>query len=68
VPIGALYANGNGSAYVILAGRRDQHVAVSVGRAIGGYVPVVDPPTVLLPGTRLVLDSSQAGSGGFAGP
>ena len=68
VPIGALYANGNGSAYVILAGPRDQHVAVSVGRAIGGYVPVVDPPTVLLPGTRLVLDSSQAGSGGFAGP
>jgi hypothetical protein len=35
---------------------------------VGGYVPLVNPPTQLLPGTKLVLDSSQATSGGFGGP
>jgi len=66
VPIGALYASGSGSAYVILAGRGHRHLAVDVGQAVGGYVPIVDPPTDLLPGTKLVLDSSQsyAGLGG----
>ncbi len=68
VPIGALYASGDGSAYVILAGHILRHVAVNVGQAVGGYVPIVDPPTVLLPGTKLVLDSNQANSGGLGGP
>jgi hypothetical protein len=68
VPIGALYANGDGSAYVILASDRRQHVPVSVGQAVGGYVPIVTPPIALLPGTELVLDASQATSGGLGGP
>jgi hypothetical protein len=68
VPIGALYASGDGSAYVILAGHAHQHVPVSVGPAVGGYVPIVNPPITLLPGTELVLDASQASSGGFSGP
>jgi peptidoglycan hydrolase-like protein with peptidoglycan-binding domain len=68
VPIGALYASGDGSAYVIVDGRGLRHVTVNVGQAVGGYVPLVNPPTQLLPGTKLVLDSSQATSGGFGGP
>lgn len=68
VPIGALYASGDGTAYVILASHGLRHVPVNAGQAVGGYVPLVDPPTQLLPGTRLVLDSSQAASGGFGGP
>jgi hypothetical protein len=68
VPIGALYADGSGNAYVILAGHSSEHLAVTVGQAVGGYVPVVDPPTQLLPGTELVLDSSQANSSSFGGP
>jgi peptidoglycan hydrolase-like protein with peptidoglycan-binding domain len=68
VPIGALYANGSGSPYVILAGHADQHLAVNVGQSVGGYVPILNPPTQLLPGTRLVLDSSQTNTGGFGGP
>jgi hypothetical protein len=68
IPIGALYANGSGSAYVILAGHNTQHLAVTVGQAVGGYVPVIDPPTQLLPGTELVLDSSLANGNGFGGP
>jgi hypothetical protein len=67
VPIGALYANGGGSPYVILDRRGYPHLPVNVGQAVGGYVPIVDPPTDLLPGTELVLDSSQASSGGFGG-
>jgi hypothetical protein len=68
VPIGALYATGAGSAYVILAGHGRQHVPVSVGQAVGGYVPIVNPPVALVPGTELVLDASQASTGGFGGP
>jgi peptidoglycan hydrolase-like protein with peptidoglycan-binding domain len=68
VPIGALYANGGGSPYVILDRAGDPHVPVSVGQAVGGYVPIVNPPTELLPGTELVLDSSETSSGAFAGP
>jgi hypothetical protein len=68
VPIGALYASGNGSAYVILASHGGQHVPVSVGQAVGGYVPIANPPIALLPGTKLVLDGSQANSGAFGGP
>jgi Putative peptidoglycan binding domain len=74
VPIGALYASGNGSAYVILtghghvAGHGHRHLPVNVGQAIGGYVPIVDPPAGLLPGTMLVLDSSQSSYTGFGGP
>lgn len=68
VPIGALYASGDGSAYVILAGRTPRHIPVNPGQAVGGYVPIVDPPTGLLPGTRLVLDSSQSNFTGFGGP
>ena len=68
VPIGALYANGDGNPYVILAGHRSQHLPVSVGQAVGGYVPIINPPTQLLPGTELVLDSSQANNAGFGGP
>lgn len=68
IPIGALYANGDGSAYVILAGHGDQHIPVIVGQAVGGYVPIVNPPVALLPGTELVLDASQASTGGFGGP
>lgn len=68
VPIGALYANGAGSPYVILARHGLPHVPVTVGQAVGGYVPIVDPPTELLPGTKLVLDSSQTNNGGFGGP
>lgn len=68
VPIGALYANGDGSPYVILARRQYPHVPVSVGQAVGGYVPIVNPPTQLLPGTQLVLDSNQISSSGFGGP
>jgi hypothetical protein len=68
VPIGALYATGAGSAYVILANRGRQHVPVTVGQAVGGYVPIVNPPIALVPGTGLVLDASQASSGGFGGP
>lgn len=68
IPIGALYANGSGSAYVILAGHNPQHLAITVGQAVGGYVPLIDPPTQLLPGTQLVLDSSQANDSGFSGP
>jgi hypothetical protein len=68
VPIGALYASGGGSAYVILAGRGLKHIPVNVGQAVGGYVPVVEPPTDLLPGARLVLDSSQSNNTGFGGP
>ena len=60
LPIGALYANGDGSAYVILAGHGGEHVPVTVGQAVGGYVPVVNPPLSLLPGTELVLDAGQA--------
>ena len=68
VPIGALYASGNGSAYVILAGRGHRHLSVNLGQAAGGYVPIVNPPTGLLPGTSLVLDSSQGNYSGFGGP
>jgi hypothetical protein len=68
VPIGALYASGAGSAYVIFAGRGRLHVPVSVGQAVAGYVPIVDPPSRLLPGVRLVLDSSQSNTPGFGGP
>ncbi len=68
VPIGALYASGSGSPYVILANHADQHLAVNVGQTVGGYVPILNPPTQLLPGTRLVLDSSQTNTGGFGGP
>jgi hypothetical protein len=68
VPIGALYANGGGSAHVILAGQGVRHIPVNVGQAVGGYVPIVNPPTELLPGIELVLDSSQTNSGGFGGP
>jgi hypothetical protein len=68
VPIGALYASGNGSAYVIISGRSPRHVPVNVGLAVGGYVPIVDPPTELLPGTKLVLDSNQSNNVGFGGP
>jgi len=68
LPIGALYASGDGSAYVILAGHSRQHVPVTVGQAVGGYVPIVNPPITLLPGTELVLDASQASSGGVGGP
>jgi hypothetical protein len=67
VPIGALYANGDGSPYVILD-HGLQRLAVNVGQAVGGYVPIINPPTQLLPGTALVLDSSQASTGGFGGP
>ncbi len=67
VPIGALYADGAGSAYVIVAGPRRQHIAVTVGQAVGGYVPIIDPPVPLLPGTKLVLDASQASSNGGLG-
>ena len=35
IPIGALYANGSGGAYVILAGHNPQHLAVTVGQAVG---------------------------------
>jgi hypothetical protein len=68
VPIGALYASGSGSAYVIVSGHGLRHVPVDVGQAVGGYVPIVDPPTELLPGTKLVLDSSQSNNVGFGGP
>ena len=68
VPIGALYANGGGSPYVILDRRGFEHLPVTVGQAVGGYVPIVNPPTQLLPGTELVLDSSQANNSGFGGP
>jgi peptidoglycan hydrolase-like protein with peptidoglycan-binding domain len=68
VPIGALYASGNGSAYVVLAGHGRPHVPVSVGQAVGGYVPIANPPIALLPGTKLVLDASQAYSSGSGGP
>jgi peptidoglycan hydrolase-like protein with peptidoglycan-binding domain len=68
VPIGALYANGDASPYVILAGHGFHHVPVSVGQAVGGYVPIVNPPTRLLPGTKLVLDSSQANNSASGGP
>jgi hypothetical protein len=68
VPIGALYASGSGNAYVIISGRGLRHVPVNVGQAVGGYVPIVDPPTELLPGTKLVLDSSQSNNVGFGGP
>jgi len=68
VPIGALYASGNGSAYVIVSSRGLRHVPVNVGQAVGGYVPIVNPPTELLPGTKLVLDSSQSNNVGFGGP
>lgn len=64
VPIGALYATGSGSAYVILAGHGGRHVPVTVGQAVGGYVPIINPPVALLPGRELVLDSSQAASAG----
>lgn len=67
VPIGALYASGDGSAYVILAGPGARHIAVNVGQAVGGYVPIVDPPTTLLPGAELVLDSNQSAGSGFGG-
>lgn len=67
VPIGALYADGSGSAYVILT-HGHRHLSVNVGQAVGGYVPIVDPPTGLLPGTMLVLDSNQSGFTGFGGP
>jgi hypothetical protein len=67
VPIGALYASGSGSAYVILShGLR--HISVTVGQAIGGYVPIINPPTNLLPGAELVLDTSQSYAAGFGGP
>ena len=36
VPIGALYASGDGSAYVIVSGRGLRHVPVNVGQAVGG--------------------------------
>ncbi len=68
VPIGALYAGGNGSAYVIVAGRGHRHLPVNLGQAVGGYVPIVNPPTGLLPGTSLVLDSNQGNYSGFGGP
>ena len=68
MPIGALYASGNGNAYVVLDVHGHRHLAVNVGQSIGGYVPIVDPPTGLLPGTRLVLDSSQSNNFGFGGP
>ncbi len=68
VPIGALYASGSGSAYVILDVHGLRHVPVNVGQAVGGYVPIVNPPTELLPGTKLVLDSSQSNNVGFGGP
>jgi peptidoglycan hydrolase-like protein with peptidoglycan-binding domain len=68
VPIGALYASGSGSAYVVLDVHGHRHLAVNVGQSIGGYVPIVDPPTGLLPGTKLVLDSSQSNNVGFGGP
>jgi peptidoglycan hydrolase-like protein with peptidoglycan-binding domain len=68
VPIGALFASGAGGAYVVLDDHGRRHVPVSVGQAVGGYVPVVNPPAALLPGTKLVLDSSLASSGGFTGP
>jgi hypothetical protein len=67
VPIGALYANGDGNPYVILDRQGYPHVPVNVGQAVGGYVPIVNPPTELLPGTELVLDSSQISNGGFGG-
>ncbi len=67
VPIGALYANGDGSPYVVLDRAGFPHIAVNVGQAVGGYVPIVNPPTDLLPGTQLVLDSSQTSNGGFGG-
>jgi hypothetical protein len=68
LPIGALYANGDGTAYVILAGHGGEHVPVTVGQAVGGYVPIVNPPIALLPGTELVLDASQTSSGGSGVP
>ena len=68
VPIGALYASGAGSAYVILATGGREHIPVNVGQAVGGYVPIIDPPTTLLPGTELVLDSNLANSSNFGGP
>lgn len=68
VPIGALYADGAGSAYVILAGHKLKHVSVIVGQAVGGYVPVVNPPADLPPGAMLVLDASQSNYTGFGGP
>lgn len=68
VPIGALYASGDGSAYVILAGHGRRHIPVSAGQAVGGYVPIINPPLALLPGTELILDASQASNGGVGGP
>lgn len=68
VPIGALYASGAGTAYVILAGSQRRHVSVTVGQAVGGYVPIVNPPSGLLPGVRLLLDSSQSNGTAFGGP
>ena len=68
VPIGALYASGSGSAYVILASQGHRHIAVNVGQAVGGYVPIIEPPTDLPPATELVLDSNQSYSAGFGGP
>jgi hypothetical protein len=68
VPIGALYASGSGSAYVILDVHGHRHLPVNVGQSIGGYVPIVNPPSGLLPGTKLVLDSSQSNNVGFGGP